>query len=473
MIRSSSAHDFLLPSYEITVSPETQQVSLKSCNYNNEKIFSQRYSFDYRSYEKVLFSRLPRRLADLLELVNLIYLADRLAPRRPRGSTDSPWRPWKRHLQLSLPVRDLDFWQDAKVSEQLASVLDYITEDRWCFAFRRLTNAPSQSSLDFKTDFKVPDNTFIALFSGGLDSFAGTTTYLSNHNFDCICLISAVTNQRMKGTQKSLVRPLKRAFNRDIIYMPIMLQLRERTLPDHLEEKSQRSRGFLFCVLGSVFSFHAGRRSLNLFENGIGAINLPMAEFQIGTDNTRATNPLALLEMSKLLSMIFDEPFIIENLALWSTKTELCRALIDSPLRQTISQTVSCDGSFSRRVRRKRQCGVCTSCLLRRLSLTAADLVEADLSEGYQFDILKASSIENANRLFQFKAMRKQVQKLKTCLEAHSPWFELSRSYPMLEEIRLSLGNLTKADTELIQNKILCLYSNYVHEWSMFESRIN
>lgn len=473
MIRPSSAHDFLLPSYEITILPEAQQVNLKPCNYANVKVFPQRYSFDYKSYEMALFSRLSRRLADLLELTNAIYLADRLALRRPHGIADSPWRPWKRRLQLSIPVRDLDFWQDAKVSEQLASVLDYITEDRWCFAFRQLTNASSQSSLDFKADFKVPDNTFIALFSGGLDSFAGVTAYLNNHNFDCIYLISAVTNQRMKGTQKSLLRSLKRAFNPDIIHIPIRLQLRERTLPDHLEEKSQRSRGFLFGVLGSVFAFHAGRKKLNLFENGVGAINLPMTEFQIGTDNTRATNPLALLEMSKLLSMIFDEPFVIENLALWSTKTELCRALIDSPLRQTISQTVSCDGSFSRRIRRKRQCGVCTSCLLRRLSLTAAELVDADLSDDYQFDILKTSSIESADRLFQFKAMRNQVQKLKTCLEAQNPWFELSRSYPMLEEIKLRLGNLTKADTALIQNKILYLYSNYVHEWSMFENRIH
>lgn len=212
---------------------------------------------------------------------------------------------------------------------------------------------------------------------------------------------------------------------------------------------------------------------MSLFENGIGAINLPMTEFQIGTDNTRATNPLALLEMSKLLSMIFDEPFVIENLALWSTKTELCRALIDSPLRQTISQTVSCDGSFSRRERRKRQCGVCTSCLLRRLSLIAADLVDADLPHDYQFDILKASSIKNANRLFQFKAMRNHIQKLRNCLEAQNPWFELSHSYPILEEIKLSLGILTKDNKELIQNKILYLYSNYVQEWSIFESRIN
>jgi hypothetical protein len=131
------------------------------------------------------------------------------------------------------------------------------------------------------------------------------------------------------------------------------------------------------------------------------------------------------------------------------------------------------NGSFSRRIRRKQQCGLCTSCLLRRLSLIAADLVDADLPDDYQFDILKASSIENANRLFQFKAMRNQIQKLRTCLEAQNPWFELSHSYPILEEIKLNLGNLSKDNAELIQNKILYLYSNYVREWSIFESRIN
>ena len=69
-----------------------------------------------------------------------------------------------------------------------------------------------------------------------------------------------------------------------------------------------------------------------------------------------------------------------------------------------VNKTVSCDGSFSRRVRRKTQCGICTSCLLRRQALAAAELSDIDLSDNYQFDIYRLSTIREAKRLSQIKS---------------------------------------------------------------------
>jgi hypothetical protein len=173
------------------------------------------------------------------------------------------------------------------------------------------------------------------------------------------------------------------------------------------------------------------------------------------------------------LSLVFEKPFEIENLAQWSTKAELCQALLDSSLRNTIKHTVSCDGSFSRRVRRKRQCGVCTSCLLRRQSLTAAGLSEYDFVEDYQFDVFKTSKFQNANCLFAFKAMQNQVQTIKGCLQAPNPWLALGVTYPILEEVKLRMSDFSETQMQNLQQKILRLYSTYLHEWSIFESQIN
>jgi hypothetical protein len=151
----------------------------------------------------------------------------------------------------------------------------------------------------------------------------------------------------------------------------------------------------------------------------------------------------------------------------------MCQVFADSSLRNAIKHTVSCDGSFSRRVRSKRQCGVCTSCLLRRQSLTAAGLAEYDFVKDYEFDVFKANAFQNTDRLFSFRAMQNQAQTIKGCLQARNPWHTLGATYPILEEVKLRLSGLSETKMKSVQQKILRLYSAHLQEWSIFESRIN
>lgn len=463
----------IAPNYEINFSARARQVGIKLCQASGARQYFQKYNFDATAYEGALWQSLSRRSADLLDIAKSVYLGDRLALRCPRGWFDPKKRHWKRVLNLIIPVRDLSFWKNPTVLEQLTTVLDYATEDRWNFTFEPLHNEFHQTSLALKSGACNGQNVSVALFSGGLDAFAGIFAHLNKNRPDKTYLISAVTNRRMRGVQRRLVNALKRELQLSLDHIPVSLHFKERLLPDHLEEKTQRSRGFLYNVTGGVFAHLAGKDKLHLFENGVGALNLPMTDFQIGTDNTRASSPLALLDISKLLSLVFDKSFMIENLALWSTKAELCQALSDSSLRNSIKDTVSCDGSFSRRVRRKRQCGICTSCLLRRQSLAAAGLAEYDPVDDYQFDIFKASEFQNSDRLFAFRAMQVQTQKIKDCLQVSNAWSALGSAFPILEEVKLRQGNLSKPKMEVVQRQILRLYSVYLHEWSIFENRMN
>ena len=110
------------------------------------------------------------------------------------------------------------------------------------------------------------------------------------------------------------------------------------------DEPTQRSRGFVFQVLGAVTALMAGAKELYVYENGVGAISLPYTAAQVGAHNTRATSPLFLAGMSEFISTVVGHQFEIRNPYLFRTKGQMCEALRGSRLRDLIRLTGSCDG---------------------------------------------------------------------------------------------------------------------------------
>lgn len=452
-----------IPQYNFVFAPNNREIKLTSLKSGKVQNHFSKFFWNLDKDTTALFKRTPMRLSDLAEIAGSVFLADRMGLRLSA---------WKRKMHLTIPVSELSFWNDSMISEVLSEVLYHFTEDEWSFGFiAKESKSLDNSGEQIDIPFDMPEDTFVALFSGGLDSFAGVVNRLSKVGAKKCFLVSIVTNPcRMRGAQRELVRILKGSFNVDIIHIPLVVYLRRPKLPEHLQEKTQRTRGFIFSVLGSIFSAVADQNVLNLFENGIGAINLPMVDFQIGTDNTRSVNPSTLTKISKLISLITEKSFEVNNLAQWLTKAQLCQALLESPLKNTIKRTVSCDGGFSRRVKWKTHCGYCTSCLLRRQALCEAGLLTKDAT--YEFDIFQNRSIQEKKRLLPLRAMQSQVKRLDKYLRAENPWFELSKNFPLLEEIKIEMSNLDENEMFLIQNKILRLYSDYVKEWHNFTQHL-
>lgn len=454
--------NYEIPKYNFNFSPETKQIRLDSFVLDKSETYTSRFYWNFNSYIGALFKHPSPRLTDLAEMASSIFLADRLALRGKK---------WKRNLKLRIPVTDLVFWRQPNILRTLSDILYYLTEDYWTFEFTDRKPRAFDNHKQIVFPFDMPNETCIALFSGGLDSFAGVVKHLSESSFRKTFLVSIVTNHRMRGVQKKLAYSIKQNLNIDLILVPLAVYLRSPMLPEKLQEKTQRTRGFIFTVLGSIFSVLAGKYNLNLFENGIGAINLPMVNFQIGTDNTRSVNPVTLIEISKFMSTVIGDSFEIKNHAQWLTKAELCQSLSESVLRDHIRKTVSCDGGFSRRVKGLAHCGLCTSCILRRQALFAAGLSEQDTN--YQFDFFQTKSINDKNRLLDFRAMKNQVLKIEKCLNSRNPWFELNKDFPLLEEVRMEISNLSEREMVLIKDKILRLYSSYINEWQLLEQRLN
>ena len=82
---------------------------------------------------------------------------------------------WRRNLHFSIPVRCFDIWQQSEIHELLAETLGFLSDDSYAFSFRR-AETPSQPKELYFPDLidTLMTHDEIALFSGGVDSFAGT-----------------------------------------------------------------------------------------------------------------------------------------------------------------------------------------------------------------------------------------------------------------------------------------------------------
>ncbi len=409
--------------------------------------------------------RLDPLLADWIDTALFVYLADRLSLRRRHTSQHYALQ-WGRKLHLKVPVRIPEVWTRLEIYESLQRLLHFFTEDDWQIEFVKdcKTQRLSESQNSLLPAWE-PSPVRVALYSGGLDSFAGTVQQIAELPEHQFVLVSGVTSTRQGKAQRNQIRVINENALRHAIRIPVFYGLRRGI---EREERSQRSRGFLFTTLGAVTAITAGANELYIYENGIGAINLPYDGSQVGTSNTRAANPIALLRMSKFVADLTGVPVRIENPFLFQTKAEMCRHPELRRLGQHTALTFSCDG-FPIRHKDQPQCGVCTSCLLRRLSLESAGLSSFDL--GYSHDLLSAQFVDKRKQLDSLRVMDWQAQRIAVALASSNPWQALRQEFPALIDVVSEICRTNGSQPEEIRSALLRLYSQYVNEWNSFSAR--
>jgi 7-cyano-7-deazaguanine synthase in queuosine biosynthesis len=382
---------------------------------------------------------LPPEAADLMEVAAMAYAVDRIAP-RPKDRLTLDGSGWGRRLWMQVPVRDPRLWNS--VAERLVGLLGWLTDDHWELTFCQLAgdSGPLDELQGFLFD-TVPGGSSPALFSGGLDSAIGLAHDLQE---GCSIAISVHTNYRMQSVQRRVVRGLAT----DPARVPVHLQYRV-SLHERDRENSQRTRGLLFLAAGIAAAWGLGQDRLRVFENGIGAINLPYLRSQYGPQATRSMHPRTLRLTEGLASAVSGRPFRMEAPFLRRTKAEALSAVPELQ-SSTIADTVSCDTGFSARVAGSIQCGACTSCVLRRLALHAAGRADADTTTSYRDRSPAAKE--------SVKAMAWQVERLRDSLGKPDPWQGLVSEFPPI----LDAGPLTPSE-------VIRLYRAYVREWDAVE----
>ena len=438
------------------------------------------YEYDFTNRMKQEFYRLERerlsfckvlspRIADLLDLVMAIYAADRQSRRDFKEANTG-----QRSIHVCVGVRDLQFWTESRIAQKFKDFLYWLSEDVWSFDFGRRQGAPTLAESErFLFRFSPDPPVTVSLFSGGLDSLAGLAAHARESPGNSYFLVSGYTQNRLASLQLSQVQHIRSAWREGLLGTKptiglVAVPFGIHPLRKHQEEKGQRTRALVFLTFGAVAAMQADADTLWVYENGIGALNLPLNETQLGVDNYRGVHPRSLLMAERLFELVLDQSFRIRNPFLFHTKAEMCKALKPAGLAAAVQHTVSCD-SFPLRLHGKpSQCGYCTSCVLRRQSLLAAGYEGYSPGDTYLEDVLTSKANTESKRLFGLEVMQGQVYKLAHCLDSDDPWHSLTTSFPELLRTYNELVMRDDLDADITRARFVNLFRTYVREWKSF-----
>ena len=429
------------------IGPGYNNVSIRNSSYIGEKNILLMLNDDHFLNRRSAY--ISPVMADMLDIAVAVFTADRFSTRHKNHT--------HREINIEIPLRCPEIFSKDNIISLLKEVLNYYSHDVWNFQFHFRQSQGRISEIQGRLGI-YSDSVEVALWSGGLDSLAGLCTRLDMNVASTYTLIGTGLNRTMQGVQKRTANEIKRLFSSteiNFMHIPIYYHNIDRVFPN----RSPRTRGFLFLVIGAVSAHIEQQNVVSIYENGVGAINLPYIKSSTGLDHSRAVNPISLCYMSKLLSEVLSEKFIFRNPFLLWTKAQMCNSIIENSNEHLVSLTVTCD-------RRRRasyiQCGRCSSCLLRRQSLLVCGIDETDY--------FVPMALKNGQRLRAsdgdfLRVMLRQVDTLRWCLNSENPWQSLSLEFPSLPPVVWWLADLGEGEQNNLQENLVGLYRDYVTEW--------
>jgi Queuosine biosynthesis protein QueC len=357
-----------LPKFDVRVAEAaTENTRYTTCIIGEHIKFNEIKLLSYclARWEPVVF--------DLLVVAAAVEFCDRLFPRPVFG--------WSREIHLQIPVYETGRWSDDKVSSALVSALCFLTGDKWCITFsKRISNEfpPEQGHLELPIGARA-----VVPFSDGMDSRAVAGLAAVEHG-DAII--------RVRLGSKAHDKPLKDSKPQPFTNVPYKVQSGAL----RFSESSNRSRGFKFSAIAGIAAYLANVDVVIVPESGQGAIGpaiIPVVQAYPDYRN----HPRFMRLMEKFIGVLLNHDLKYDFPRLWSTKGETLKEFVSkSDERDSWLSTISC-WQQNRHVPvegKKRQCGICAACMLRRMSVHAAGLSEP--SETYVWEDLSSSSFQNA-----------------------------------------------------------------------------
>ena len=378
---------------------------------------------------------------DMLTLAAAVEYADRRKARRLNRRT--------RNFRVTIPVSKLHIWQQPRVRKLLYDALHHLTSDKWNFKFVESRAAPicGQDQLQLPNKERLK---YVIPYSDGLDSQCVSGLY-PRYEMERV---------RVTGT-RDRVCPGKEPFN----LIPFQVT------PKRSAEDSLRSRGFKFAVIAAIASHLAGVSTIIVPESGQGALGpviLPLHNIYPDYRN----HPVFFRKMEMFIKALLEHSVRYEQPRLWSTKGHTIQAylrksgsdkedLVNSRSCWQIRWNVQADG-------KRRQCGMCVACLLRRLSMHAANVIEPE--NAYVFTHLDQDRYKRARR------HGCGIKRTETMLEygitgaQHLQQFaDLARSpNDHLKSHALEIALSTGESEEETLGKLKELAANHASEWHAF-----
>lgn len=254
---------------------------------------------------------------------------------------------FSRNISITVPVNDKDKWE--RIKSLLEQTISFMTYDTFKYKFikkahEEFVGIPGKSSSDS-----------VALFSGGLDSFAGSH-FLISKGFNPIFL--SVNHSGIGKVVSKLQKSLPERYSKIILGV-------EKNV--NAVEYTQFSRSFLYLAFAiAIARAYSNINKIFIPENGIIAFQVGLKEGRYGT---RTAHPKYLNYFSSLIKKLFPSWDVeIENPFKYKTKGEVVSLLEDK--KDFIKETISC-AHIGRWFKDSPQCGMCIPCIIRRISLVS------------------------------------------------------------------------------------------------------
>lgn len=375
---------------------------------------------------------------DLLILAAHVHAADTRISRAEQ-SQDS----WTREIRLVVPVCDPGRWQAA--AGTLTRLLNFLTGDCWTVGFRprpkRFARIAKPSATLFPPDFDA-----LSLFSGGLDSLIGAIDLLESGRIPL--LISHAGEGATSEAQNTIFGKLQQHY-RQVKFdrLRVWMAFPNGLIKGVSSESSTRGRSFLFFALGAFAG--SGLDSnfvLQVPENGLIALNVPLDPLRLGSNSTRTTHPFYMSRWNDLLKELGIDGRV-ENQYWNRTKGEMVAACASGALLESlVADSLSCSSPSKGRWEGHgiEHCGYCLPCLIRRAALDAAwgrghDLTKYTLPNLRSHPLCTGESTGKQVRSFQvaIERLRKNPNLAKLLIHKPGPLTDVTHSLNQLADVYL------------------------------------
>ena len=301
--------------------------------------------------------------ADLLVLAAHVHAADTRISRESESQDG-----WTREIRLVVPVSDPILWRTTQ--QNLKRALDFLTGDRWQIGFR--IRPRTHRSLVVAPDQQlggIPHDS-ISLFSGGLDSLIGAIDELSKGRLPLF--VSHAGESAVSSSQEECFEGLRQHFHgSDLDRLRVWMTFPNGLVHAVESETTTRGRSFLFFALAVAAGTGLDQPfQVQVPENGLIALNVPLDPLRLGAPSTRTTHPFHIARWNDLLAQL-GIPGSLVNPYWNRTKGEMATECADQALLMRLApSSLSCSSPAKARWLGLPQghCGHCLPCLIRRAS---------------------------------------------------------------------------------------------------------
>ncbi|EFH1548955.1 hypothetical protein BF283_004359 [Escherichia coli] len=333
---------------------------------------------------------------------------------------------WTREIALYIPVASPTLWNSQ--TGLLSRMLNFLTGDRWTIHFRSRP-VIEHGLIQRSSKERSVNPTSVCLFSGGLDSFIGAIDLLSNGGTPL--LISHYWDTTTSVYQQKCAQLLSERYGQSFSHVRARVGFEKTTIEGEDGENTLRGRSFMFFSLATMAADALGGPvTINVPENGLISLNVPLDPLRVGALSTRTTHPFYMARFNELLGNLGISAHL-ENPYAYKTKGEMAIHCHDHAfLRQHAADTMSCSSPQSTRwnpalnEQQSTHCGRCVPCLIRRASLFTAFGTDDTI---YRIPDLRSRVLDSSKpegehvRAFQFALARLARSPSRAKFDIHKP----------------------------------------------------